>query len=268
MNRYQKAALVWNTEEAEIAKRQYYESPNICLHCGKVIELNGKKPSVVKQKKFCDSSCAAQFNNAGRQRSETSKEKTRHALQSLRVERKCVQCGTVFFTLFNSTNTLCRKCGKHRPIHTKICEECGKNYQTTVKGQRLCSLSCAGKRSVVQQKRRSKNEIYFADLCSQKFDNVLTNENIFNGWDADIIIPDYKIAILWNGNWHHKKLSRKHSLIAVQNRDRIKINEIRKRNYTPFVIDDFGRYNPSFVESKFNEFVEFINNTSRDRVAV
>ena len=33
--------------------------------------------------------------------------------------------------------------------------------------------------------------------------------SIFNGWDADIILTDLKIAILWNGKWHYEKLTKK-----------------------------------------------------------
>lgn len=46
------------------AQKAYYNDPNYCLFCKKVIELNGYKPSVVKLKKFCNSSCAAKYNNA------------------------------------------------------------------------------------------------------------------------------------------------------------------------------------------------------------
>lgn len=38
---------------------------------------------------------------------------------------------------------------------------------------------------------------------------------MFNGWDADIIIEDLKIAILWNGKWHYEKITEKHSVSQV-----------------------------------------------------
>ena len=149
------------------------------------------------------------------------------------------------------------------------CELCNKKFEVAPcnKHRRFCSQKCANKKSCREGglksaalqsiNRRSKNEIYFYELCKQKFSNVLANENIFNGWDADVILQDNKIAILWNGNWHHKKITKKHSVLQVQNRDKIKINEIIKCGYVPYVIDDFGKYNKKFVETKFEEFLKW-----------
>ena len=45
---------------------EYNENPNICLNCGKAIYCNdGDILSAVKVKKFCNSSCAASYNNKG-----------------------------------------------------------------------------------------------------------------------------------------------------------------------------------------------------------
>ena len=62
-------------------------------------------------------------------------------------------------------------------------------------------------------------------MLRQEFDSLIDRK-----WDADIIIHDYKIAILWNGAWHYKQISKNSSLIQIQNRDVIKINEIKKGN--------------------------------------
>lgn len=112
---------------------------------------------------------------------------------------------------------------------------------------------------MLSQNRRSKNEILFSEYCLTKFKNVTTNESIFNGWDADIIINDIKVAILWNGIWHYKKVADKHSVKQVQNRDRIKIIEIEKCGYVPYIIKDMGRYSPSKVLSEWNNFNLFFN---------
>ena len=61
------------------------------------------------------------------------------------------------------------------------------------------------------------------------------------------------MAILWNGNWHHKKLSEKHSILQVQNRDRIKIKEIVEMGYEPYIINDYGKYNKEFVEKEYEK---------------
>jgi hypothetical protein len=59
---------------------------------------------------------------------------------------------------------------------------------------------------------------------------------------------------MWNGVWHYKKITEKHSVEQVQNRDRIKIKEIKKCGYEPYIIKDMGKYNPQFVEEEFEKF--------------
>ena len=117
----------------------------------------------------------------------------------------------------------------------------------------------AGCRSaeIQTQNRRSKNEIYFAELCKKHFSNVKENARIFDGWDADIVLEDLKIAVLWNGNWHFKKITRKHSVLQVQTRDRIKLKKIRAAGYQPYVIEDRGAFNPKFVEEQFELFKNY-----------
>jgi DNA-directed RNA polymerase subunit RPC12/RpoP len=47
-------------------RADYYNNPNYCKNCGKVIEIKeGQKPSEVRVKKFCNTSCAASYNNTG-----------------------------------------------------------------------------------------------------------------------------------------------------------------------------------------------------------
>ena len=107
--------------------------------------------------------------------------------------------------------------------------------------------------------KRSKNEKKFCELCEKYFNNVEHNKPIFNGWDADIIIHDYKIAILWNGAWHYKQISKSSSLAQIQNRDVIKMNEIKKYGYIPYIIKDMGRYNEEKITYEFEKLKIFIN---------
>lgn len=106
--------------------------------------------------------------------------------------------------------------------------------------------------------RRSKNEIEFCKLCEEYFDNVKHNESIFNGWDADIIIEDIKFAVLWNGPWHYKQITKSHSVKQIQNRDKIKIKEIEECGWTPYIIKDMGKANKDFVKEKFDEFLKYL----------
>jgi hypothetical protein len=155
----------------------------------------------------------------------------------------------------------------------KNCLYCGIRFYKRKKST-FCSRSCLskhtnsiyknehiiwGQKSAALQQKRSKNEAYFAMLCQEEFENIITNKPIFNGWDADIIIPDLKIAILWNGIWHYKQIIKKQNLKQTQNRDRIKLIEIEKYGYTYYIIKDMGKHNKEFVEKEFNRFIEYIN---------
>ena len=125
--------------------------------------------------------------------------------------------------------------------YIKTCLCCRENYKTKKKNKKYCSHKCsvaaqlksghlsrAGKKggrisaAVQNETRRSKNEIAFANLCKEKFNNVICNKPIFEGWDADVILQDQKIAIHWNGPWHYRKITQKHSVAQVQRRDKIK----------------------------------------------
>ena len=165
---------------------------------------------------------------------------------------------------------------KFKPIAKELiiinCKNCNKEVLTKIKRQKFCSISCSssfsmknglastmGKKSVTTQgdTRRSKNEIYFASLCKEKFITI-ENKPMFNGWDADVVLPELKLAVLWNGVWHYKKITKKHSVLQVQNRDKIKLKEIELAGYKSYVIKDMGKYKKSFVEEKFKEMLVYL----------
>ena len=155
-----------------------------------------------------------------------------------------------------------------------ICIMCQKEFQPRMGITRCCSMKCSkdiwktdeykakakingqngGKVSAQKQSRRSQNEIYFAELCSEYF-TITTNEQFFDGWDADVIIHSDKIAILWNGAWHYKQISKTQSLKQVQARDIVKTAIIKKKEYAPYVIIDMGKYDKPFVEQEFAVFL-------------
>lgn len=160
------------------------------------------------------------------------------------------------------------------PIYYKNCIICNKLYTVKYKySKKCCSKECvskqlsilgviSGRKSAALQSKnkRSKNEKEFANLCISKFKNVECNIPIFNGWDADVIIHDLKIAVLWNGKWHYEKITRKHSVQQVQNRDQIKTKEILACGYTPYIIKDLG-IDKNIVNKEFEKFVAFIGNS-------
>ena len=81
---------------------------------------------------------------------------------------------------------------------------------------------------------------------------------MFNGWDADIIIPEYRLAILWNGPWHYRKITAEHSLEQVQNRDRLKIAEITAHGFIPYIIKDLSKANKNKVLTEFDLLLKYL----------
>ena len=220
---------------------------------------------------FCSQSCSAIFNN--KQRQTKSKE----------VEVFCKYCKNILLVKRGSTKKVCDDCKKSRKkennrinhrLKPSNCITCNVALLSSDGRKKYCDVCRLlvfqelgkknSKLSVAVQVRRSKNEIYFADLCVAKFNKVSTNDPIFvskyGNWDADVIIHDHKIAVLWNGIWHYQQVRKNHSLAQVQSRDKIKIDVIKDNGYISYVVKDLGKHSKSFVEKEFEKFLEFVNN--------
>lgn len=244
----------------------YYLNPQYCNFCNKQLEYAPK--FIREERKFCSKTCSAKYHN--KLRLETS-----FYQKGLTKKSQCVICKKELYISKNASSRSC-KCSSCRntlkirkPKKEIICSICQTSFISN--HRKTCSVNCAkiaklkgarngGKKSAQSQSitRRSKNEIYFAELCGKHFENVAVNKAIFNGWDADIILMNQKIAILWNGVWHYKKITQKHSVKQVQNRDKIKIKEIIKYKFEPYIIKDMGKANKNFVEKEFNKFCVYI----------
>ena len=241
---------------------KYNKSPKYCELCKEPLEFK------LRRNKFCSHSCSAKSSNANRIVSDAHKKRASESLKSLnsklikglngiymrangqvariRISKNCMMCNQVFDTFTNTTKKYCS------------CKCCYTSHEGRAL-RRLAGLKSAGIQAAI---RRSKNEIAFAELCKKKFSNVLENSNMFNGWDADVVLLDEKIAVLWNGNWHHKKITKKHSVKQVQNRDKIKLKEITKLEFLPYVINDYGKCNTEFVHEEFEKFIKWLDTRS------
>jgi hypothetical protein len=50
-----------------LALKKYWEAPNVCKHCSTAIGVrDNEKVSQARHRIFCDSSCAASWNNTGK----------------------------------------------------------------------------------------------------------------------------------------------------------------------------------------------------------
>jgi hypothetical protein len=226
------------------------KNPRVCEGCG--ADFLG--PNI---QKFCSRNCA-----------KISLQNRRKILQcrvcSVAVEchahaayATCVCCKEKKQQQLNDTTKPCELCKKENSVkrYSHFCKDCLK-----LKQHEFGAKSAA----VQAEKRRSSNEILFADMCKEKFDSVMCNEPIFEKWDADVLLHEQKIAVLWNGPWHHRKLRQKHSVEQVKTRDKLKLKAIKRCGWTPYVIDDFlGKKNDAkFVQHEFEKFVDFVRRNS------
>lgn len=207
-----------------------------CKKCDQNYELILSEKDFIKQeyRKYCTRSCA------------NSRVMTEDRRQNISISMMSINTCKIFY----------RKCHCGKLMTLRNNKKHHKQY---------CSEDCLAYRKMLSEKarnrktcKRSKNEILFSKLCISFFDNVECNVPIFNGWDADVVIHDLKIAILWNGKWHYEKCSLKHSVKQVQNRDAIKTDEIINCGYTPYVIKDLGKFNSQKVKNEFMLFVASI----------
>ncbi len=146
----------------------------------------------------------------------------------------------------SSTLKAREKSKKKNRTYSLICASCNNSFIANYKKKKTCSPECtknrlieSGKKSAANNVKRSKDEINLYELCSNFYNKVSHNETIFNGWDADILIHDKKLAILWNGPWHYKEMGlSNHSLKQVKTRDSIKVKEIINSGWTPIIFED------------------------------
>lgn len=229
----------------------------ICERCGKHYSLDLYECDYLagRYSKHCSRSCANVRSHSEETKHKQSQSVLQNAIQHRCKDRICKCCGSVYkhYKYNGSSKIFCsEKCSKYYKEH----------YRDFLSEDALRKISENGRKVCNNQfnLKRSKAEIYFYELCKSKFDNVLSNQLMFNGWDADIILPDYKIAILYNGPWHYIQISKKVSLSQIQNRDKIKIEEIKKCGYIPYIIKDEGSFNKEFVEKQFKIFIDYIRN--------
>lgn len=217
-----------------------------CDQCGKSFK---KKYSQYKKSNnhFCSNSCSASYSNSRRVISDETKQKLSNfnKLNAIVLPRSryCTVCSAEFIL----------KVGRdQRTICSDICRK-----KNQIANGKIC-----GQKSQAAQPRRSKGEMLFYNLCERYFvkDDVLSNKQIFkdtngNFWDADIIIPKYKLAICYNGIWHYEQIGKKHNLKQVQSRDRIKSKIIFNNGYSTYIVKDLGKFDQMFVYEQFHMFI-------------
>jgi hypothetical protein len=98
--------------------------------------------------------------------------------------------------------------------------------------------SRGGRKSASVRCLRSKDERRLYEIC-QKFSETAHNVDIVPGWDADILFPREKVAVLWNGPWHYREMNiSNHSLKQVHNRDLIKKRKFKSIGWKLLIFED------------------------------
>lgn len=282
-NQYVKKANAKHIENLKNdPKRQKRTYTFKCKKCGKeyTLELSQLEFERGNYKKYCSRGCANSrdyaFKNIDKYK--------------LKVFKPCVNCGAEVEvnTRLAKDKVLCDECKKNQYILGNTvgctCQICNRKYRYIfgLNTRHFCSQTCqeeynnniskylsdevkeklseAGRKAaqILKDVKRSKNEIYFCELCEKYFNKVDHNIAIFNGWDADVIIYDINYAILWNGKWHYEEMNLKNShtsLAKIQNRDKIKQKEIEDSGFTCYIIKDLGSEDKDFVEKEFNNFI-------------
>lgn len=208
------------SRKPKISKSVYDLNPKVCPVCGTILSYNQKSYTC------CSKSCRGTWSN------------------KLRTERGY---STTIDTKTKISKSLIKgQYTNHKyPKRPMFCKQCVTLF-SPISNSMFCSTTCQksrfsdiGKENASNTVKRSKLEIELYILCKTHFKNVDHNIPIFNGWDADIIVHDIKLAILWNGPWHYKQMPHSnHSLSQVQNRDRIKKQEIESYGYSVLVFED------------------------------
>lgn len=216
----------------------------LCKQCGEKTKKYGSEIRKTKNS-FCSRSCSASYNNK-KTRSDKTKNKIKNSLKLYHKDNKHLR--PKFLKLCS-----CVICNK-KFMHKKQRKTCGNVCLTLL--NKMIGIK-AGKKSSQKRVLRSRNEIALFELLSQKY-KCLNNKPIFDGWDADIIIPDLKLAILWNGPWHYRKITKQHSLKQTQNRDKIKTNKMIEFGFSFLIIKDCD--NKMTPEKAFEFILQSVEN--------
>ena len=152
----------------EKAIDSYYRNPSVCLYCGQIIRLKpGTKPSLTRQKKFCDRSCAAKYNNRKFPKREATK------------ESQCSYCGTMILLKQD-------KKGHYRK--RKYCDDCAK--LRTSFSRSLGTDFHVDELTKAQLKERSDYKYYYRNIITAR-----ARKTYYKVYKKECIICDYNIYV-------------------------------------------------------------------------
>ena len=189
-----------------------------------------------------------------------------------------VQCSRAYATAKRRSeiNAKVSKTNKAKHARHIQCAGCGVTFRAPRKRSKFCSRACTPQRNKGSEAyaamgragasalgKRSKGEILFYDLCADRGWSLTHNDPAFEGYDADILIHDHKIAIHYDGPCHRRVIFRGQSLAQIQTRDRRKRAIIERHGWRNFTIEA-ERTNVDFLRLEFKRLIAFIERTKTD----
>lgn len=253
VNNARKLGLVKINENKKNRIKQYYLNPNKCIFCNKSILYNKKN------NKFCNSSCAASFNNLNRILSIETKEKIGKSLsgikRNIKTIRKCVICNNEFYPIRKKNGQLSKaKC-------------CSNECRIKQKSINMKNLMIKRISDGTHEGWTTRNIISYPE---QFFINVLKNNNIefqhnypiskkdlglndSHNYFLNFYIKNKNIDLEIDGNQH--KYRKKHDI----ERDKVLI----KNKYNVYRINwknINNRMGKLYIKNEINKFLEYYNN--------
>lgn len=185
-------------------------------------------------------------------------------VNSRRTLCKCVNCNKEESRPNSQVFKYCsRKCEVEYRVKTKnrvVNCPCGNELRVPLNRlarniNNYCSVDCYHKYS--PGRPRSRNEILFFEKLKEHFPNAKANARLVRR-EGDILLEDLKIAIHWDGGWHHIPMRGQKILERIQLRDKERNTLFVSLGYTNYIINDLGGYNPRKVNDELQRFLSYI----------
>lgn len=207
------------------------------------------------EKSCCSQKCANKLNIF---KSEESKKKVSNTLKEYYKEKiknaeHVVKCRGK--DRIASVKNQCIICSKEFFYYRekKICSKECKHIFSIELGKKAGRISAAVPRN---KKNRSYNEKLFFSKLKEFYPEAQHTQRIFDGWDADIVIPSLKLAIHWNGPWHYKPILGQELLDKVVWKDKMRYSAVVNAGYHNYIIKDSGKKSDKKVDEELVIFLE------------
>ncbi len=188
--RASRAARAKNILVGQKNRQEYLKHPNLCKSCNHpILPKEGKKLQQTKRQKFCNKSCAAHFNNLGKNYNPRGVDRKQVRTIS------CKNCGIIFQCSSNKRR-YCDKCGPeyqlNRALEEKAKSEVSRtSIQSHAQGNILGTKTC-----------RICGYSIFVEVCHIKSVSSFPGDSLV----SEINHPSNLIYLCPN---HHKELDRR-----------------------------------------------------------